>query len=414
VTTTAPDRPASPAASPDLLIREARQRRRRRYLAIALAVAAGAGLVSAALSFLGMGTGHPAAHRHAPPSRSSASPAPPTAPTIPSTVRATVLIWTYQHPTWLEQPGSNRFRRSWKPELAAGDNQPSLIRVGRWLVYVGDGTSAIRVDLSGRPRKLWTNVHAQPGPFMPAAQPGHVWLVFRNQRPGWSRRPERARLVSVPAGRLGQAVRVPTGFQLVAGTDRGLLLTAKFGALELWNPGSQPRPLPRSRPDDGAYAYGFAASPRLIAYGTRCGSPGSGRWQDYIGCRVLRVYDVVTRQLVSIPAPPGTLGWAPYEFNRVFAFAPGGEMIAATAESRSGGPGLYVVRLDRAHPQVSVVPDSPSLALACVAWSPGGSWLFYPGPGSRLWAFQPATGHVRSSTLPSCRDSGVMVAFHSG
>jgi hypothetical protein len=59
-----------------------------------------------------------------------------------------------------------------------------MIRVGRWLVYVGDGTSAIRDDLSGPPRKLWTQVHAQPGPFMPAAQPGHVWLVFRNQRPG--------------------------------------------------------------------------------------------------------------------------------------------------------------------------------------------------------------------------------------
>lgn len=323
-----------------------------------------------------------------------------------------MLIWTYQHPTWLEQPGSNRFRRSWKPVLAVGDYQPSMIRVGRWLVYVGDGTSAIRDDLHGRPRKLWTKVLGQPGPFMPAAQPGHVWLVIRNQRPGGWRHPERARLVSVPAGRPGPAVTIPTGYQLVAGTDRGLLVTAKFDGLQLWNPGSRPTPLPHSRDDGGT--IGFAASPRLIAYGTGCGYPRSGRSQDDVGCPVLRVYNVQTRRLISIPAPPGTLGWAAYEFNRVFAIAPGNEMIAATAESRSGGPGLYVVRLDGARPRVKVVPDSPSLALACVAWAPGGKWLFYSGPGSRLWAFQPATGRVRSSNLPSCRLSGVMVAFHSG
>jgi hypothetical protein len=247
---------------------------------------------------------------------------------------------------------------------------------------------------------------------MPAAQPGHVWLVIRNQRPGGWRRPERARLVSVPAGRPGPTVTIPTGYQLVAGTDRGLLVTAKFDAPELWNRGGRPTPLPHSRDDGGT--IGFAASGRLIAYGTRCGDPRSGHWKENVACPVLRLCNVVTRRLISIPAPPGTIGWAPYEFNRVFAIAPGGEMIAATAESRSSGPGLYVVRLDRARPRVMVVPDSPSLSLACVAWAPGGSWLFYPRPRSRLWAFQPATVRVRSSTLPSCRLSGVMVAFHSG
>jgi hypothetical protein len=317
-----------------------------------------------------------------------------------------VLIWT-QYGTVLIKPGAGRVIHSGRLDYGVGDYQPRLIQTGQWIVYVGHGTQAIKDSLHGPSPKVGSTPM-----FVPAAQTGHVWLVFPNHHGQWWQRPERAELAQVPAGGARAALTLPKGELLVAGTDRGLLLAGKFGALELWNPGSGPRPLPHSRADAGT--YGFASTPRLIAYGTRCGSPRSGRWQDYIGCPVLRLYDVMTRRLVSIPAPPGTLGWAPYEFNRVYAIAPGGKLIAATAESRSGGAGLYVVRLDGAHPQVSVVPDSPSLTLACVAWSPGGSWLFYPGPGSRLWAYQLATGLVRSSTLPSCRDSGVMVAFHSG
>jgi len=156
---------------------------------------------------------------------------------------------------------------------------------------------------------------------------------------------------------------------------------------------------------------GFAASPRLIACGTRCRWPHSGRWHHYLGCPVLRVYNVVTRRLVSIPAPPGTLGWAPYEFNRVFAIAPGGEMIAATAESRSGGPGLNVVRFDRAHPRVSVVPDSPAgpRVRRLVAWR---LMARLPRSGIASSGVPAPTDRVRSSTLPSCRLAGVMVAFH--
>ena len=345
--TTAPpardDRTARLPADPDALIREARRRQRRRYLAIAGALAAAvAGLVSAALAASGSGTGKPIRPTSATSPRPS-RPSPPTAPAIPRSVRATVLIWTYQHPTWLERPGSNGFRHSWKPVIAVGDHQPTLIRVGRWLVYVGDGTSAIRDDLSGRPRKLWTRVRGQPQLFKPAAKPGHVWLTFVNGRL-WPQGQERARLVSVPAGRPGQSVTLPKREVLVSGTDRGLLLMGEYGRLELWSPGDRPRPLPYSGDDS---SFGFAAAPRLIAYGTRCGDAG---------CPVLRVYDVVTGRLVSVPPPPGTLGWTPNNFNGTFLIAPGNAMMAAAAAARSGGPGVYVVRLTAVEPRVTRVP----------------------------------------------------------
>jgi len=398
---------ATPPPDPEVLIREARRRQRRRRLAV-IAVIVAAGLAYGGIALLG-----PAASR---PARPPASvPARPHAtqrlavPSIPQSVRATVLIWTYLHGTWLEQPGSDGFRHSGKPVLSVGDYQPALTHTGGWLVYVGDGTSAIREDLSGRPRKLWTRVSEHLPPFMPAAELGHVWLVFNdhNLQP---RRPEHARLVSVPAGQPGRKVTIPHGYWLVSGTERGLLLSGIRGGLALWRPGSPPRRLPYTR--NGGLSIGFGATARLVAYGTRCDEPAAAR--SYTPqCGILRAYDVVTGRLTSVPAPPGTAAWAPYQFNRIFSIAPGNAMLAATAiaapEARHGH--LYVVRLDGTHPSVIRVPHAAGLLLSCITWSPRGSWLFYPGPGSRLWAYQATTGKVRSSRLPSCRDAGIMIAY---
>ncbi len=400
---------AGRAADPEALIREARRRQRRRRLAVTAAVAVAAGVVSAGVAVFGTGTGRPS-----PPARSAHARHPaarqPDVPPIPRSVGSMVLIWTYQNATWLEQPGTGRLHHSWRPDLAAGDYQPAMIPVGRWLVYVGDGASAIRDDLSGRPRELWTRAGGQTPFFAPAAQRGHVWLVFNEQLR--RHRPERARLVSVPAGRPGPAVTVPPGYRLVSGTNRGLLITGTHGGLALWNPGRAPRPVPHSRNDGGT--LGFAATPRLVAYGTRCRQPAAAHWYTD-QCGVLRVYNVVTGRLASIPAPSGTAGWAPYEFNRVLPVAPGDTMLAATAvpatDARHGR--LYVVRLNSARPRLIPVPHAAGFLLSCLTWSPRGSWLFYPGPGSRLWAFQATTGKARSSTLPDCPWNGIMLAYPS-
>jgi hypothetical protein len=102
---------------------------------------------------------------------------------IPKSVLATVLIWTYLHGTWLEQPGSDAFRHSTEPELSVGNYQPALTWTGGWLVFVGDGTSAGRDDVAGRLQKLLTRFSRHLPPLTPAAEPGHVWLVGGSREP---------------------------------------------------------------------------------------------------------------------------------------------------------------------------------------------------------------------------------------
>ncbi len=58
---------------------------------------------------------------------------------------------------------------------------------------------------------------------------------------------------------------IPHGYLLVSGTDRGLLLSGTRGGLDLWKPGSPPRPLPYSR-NDGS-TDGLGATAQLVAYG---------------------------------------------------------------------------------------------------------------------------------------------------
>ena len=43
-----------------------------------------------------------------------------------------------------------------------------------------------------------------------------------------------------------------------------------------------------------------------------------------------------------------------------------------------------------------------------MAWTPDGSWLLYQGPGGHLWAYQPASGKVRTSRAPCCQYIGML------
>src|SRR5258708_40350318 len=141
--------------------------------------------------------------------------------------------------------------------MRGGDFQPLLITVGRYLVYVGDGTVVIRGDLRGRPRVL-----AKTPFFAPSAVLDHVWLGDL-QRPNAARHV--ARLASVTGGPLGPRVTLPPDTQLIRGTDGGLLLENFSGhgsGLELWSPGSVSQGLP-STPTP---FHAFAATPHLLAY----------------------------------------------------------------------------------------------------------------------------------------------------
>jgi hypothetical protein len=399
---------------PEALIQEARRRQRRRWLAVGVAVAAVlAGVAGVAAGVAGHPPGRPGPRSHprsqvAP--RQAAAPAP-----IPRSVDTTLLMWPAGFgqccgPVAVDNLSTGRLAQSQEPAIGAGDYQPLLTQAGRWLVYVGNGTTAIRDDLSGKPRVLG------PTPFFaPAAAPGRVWL-FQIQH--GMQGPIRAWTVALSGGPPSRPVTLPAGAYLpaVRGTDAGLLLQVRQG-LALWNPGRAPRILPSPQ----NLADGFDATSRLVAYGTGCTSQitAPDAPQDanagYEACKVLRVLDVVTGRLISFPAPPGTAGWVPNGFNLVSAISHDDQMIAAYAAIRPQGAGqvrLYVMRIAGPSRRAIPVPTSAAYLFARTAWSATDTWLFYQGPGGHLRSYQVASGETRASSTPCCQYT-VMVAAPS-
>ena len=155
-------------ADPNALIKEARRRQRIRYLLTA----------GALVAVCGTGTGLYATMRgNPPPPRPSPSPPRPSpavslepaAPRLPP-IAAKVLMWP---PSGVDDLRTGHYIQTDKFELCCGDYQPLMITAGRWLVFVGNGVTAIRSDLSGRPRVLGKTPF-----FAPSATPGAVWLEY--------------------------------------------------------------------------------------------------------------------------------------------------------------------------------------------------------------------------------------------
>ena len=394
---------------PEALIKEARRRQRRRRLAIGVAVVAVLG------STVGVAAGlhEPGSSSHRPGARSPARAAGVPAP-IPRSLGTTVLMWPAGFgsccgPVAVDNLSTGRLAQSQEPAISVGDYQPLLTQVGRWLVYVGNGTTAIRDDLRGNPRVLG------PTPFFaPSAVRGRVWL-FRPR----NGRPTQAWQVPVAGGAPSPTVTLPAGTDLpvIRGTDAGLLLQVPQG-LALWQPGGKPRPLPYSSP--GGISDGFDATARLVAYGTGCTSQATSEAADepnagYDTCTMLRILDVVTGRLVSFAAPPGTGGWVPDGFNLAGAISPAGQLIAAYAAVRPQGLGrvrLYLMPVTGPSAPPAAVPSSAAFLFARTAWSARGSWLLYQGPGGHLWADQVTSGAIRASSTACCRYT-VMVAAPS-
>jgi hypothetical protein len=399
-----------PAPDAEALIREARRHQRRRYAITAGGIAAAAAVLAATLIVLAGGPGGPQgpARRDRPKPAQSAPPSRPGSGIQAITgIRGALLMWQAPGPVAVFSLRDGAQSSYDLAGAGVGDYQPALIKTGRWLVYVGHGTTAIRSDRTGRPRILGTTPF-----FAPAARPGYVWLVDVGRD---RRAPQQARLVSASGAAPGSAVTLPAGRQLVAGTRAGLLLQAPTGRLQLWTPGEAPRPLPYA----ADWADGFGATARLVAYGTGCRStsttpdapqePGGA----YDICRTLRVLSVVTGRIRSFAAPPGSSGWVPDEFNLVDPIAPGDTMIAARAaipSPASDQARLYLLRLKGSHlpgrpsetHRLVAVPRSAGFVLANLAWSADGRWLLYQGPGGHLAAYQPASGQVRSSPAACC------------
>ncbi len=331
---------------------------------------------------------------------------------IPASTATTLLMWPAGAPVftatsgpgaYLDNLAAGTLRQSQRPSISAGDYQPLLIKVGGYLVYVGNGTTAVRADLTGRPRVL-----AATPFFAPAAAPGHIWLENATNLAV-------IRSAAIATDRIGPPVTLPPGSGLVAGTDDGLLLQERSGRLALWKPGAALRPLPYA----ANWAYGIDVSSRFVAYATGCrdGETSSSSPIPTAGfsvCRMLRVLDVVTGRVRSFAAPARTAGWVPNGFFTVSAISDRYQMIAAYAAERPAGAGrvrLYLLRLSGRSARATAVPSSGALLYARTAWSASGGWLLY-GRRGHLWAYQPASGKVRGSGQPCCQYT-VMVAVRS-
>lgn len=412
---------------PEDLIREARRRQRRRWLLAGLAVTvvlAGAGGI--AIAVRSPGHQHRPAHRPGPARAAPARRRPALPGSVPGSVGTSVLMWPVGDPAFGPGYGPRAYLDDLRsgtlslvtngPAFTAGDYQPYLIRAGRWLVFAGSGgTMAIADDLRGRQRVLDGRTEF----FAPSAAPGRVWLEhFSGAAPLQGQGTVRIWQVSVLGGARSPVLTLPRRSSLVAGTEAGLLLEVPQGTdsgLALWYPGGVLRSLPYS-PLRGDL---FDVSARFVAYGSGCQglvTTAAAGQNGYDLCRVLRVYDVVTGRLFSARPPPGTAGWVPGGYNVLGeALAPAGARIAAYAATRPLGRGdglLFVLRLSGPSARPEPVPESAAIAWERRAWSADGLWLFYQGPGQRMWAYQVSRGQVRRSSTRCC-GYVVMAAFPS-
>lgn len=388
----------------EMLIKEARRRQRRRYAVTGLAVLAVlAGVLGA---FAGLhGSGRPRS-ASGPSARSQAShPARTRVPgPIPVSVGSRLLMWPVGGQAggiYLYNPRTGHLGLAPVPGFDPGEYQP-IMASGPWVVYVmTSGVWAVTDEVKGTPRLL-----GKTSLFAPSAAAGHVWLEYGAFGPG----PVTVRSVSIASGRAGSQVTLPAGSRLMAGTNAELLLTPPSGiGIQLWSPGAAPRLLP-----DSSSAQGFAVSAQLVVYDTGCADevtspnlsyePSAG----FTACRMLRVYNVITGSLRSFAAPVGTAGWLASHggFIDASAIAPTGSMIAASAVIHPASQGevrVFVLRLAGRNHRPVDVPSSTAFLWAATAWSANGSWLFYQGQSARLWAYQVATGQVRSSGIPCCQ-----------
>jgi len=397
----------APGPGAEALIKEARRRQHRRYAATGVLVAA---VLAAALgAFAGLhGAGGPP--RVSPPRPGPAAghfTGPRVPPAIPESVDTTVLMW----PAGPRQIDLDNLRTGKlgkaAPVVDPGEYQPIML-VSGWIVYVGDSGVRAAVAVTGK-----TVVLGNALAFAPSAARGHVWLEYGSDQPAAAA--VTIRSVPVSGGHPGAPITLPAGTQLIAGTDAGLLLEPRGGAVGgpfwLWTPGTAPRALPYS-----LAAEGFAVSPGLVAFGTDCASLSTAQSLSYGGnfgyyaCRTLRVLDVVSDRLKAFAAPPGTTGWAPAHGGNwawsASEIAPSGQLMAAEAVLPPQSQGIarvFILHLAGPDTYVTAVPSSAAFLLSVTAWSPDSSWLFYQGPGQHMWAYQVTTGQARSSTTTCCQ-----------
>lgn len=194
----------------------------------------------------------------------------------------------------------------------------------------------------------------------PSATAGAVWLTSYQPGVSLSTAAGTAREVSSTGAPLGPPVRLPAGYVIDQGTDRGLLLApaspqSGTPVYQLWDPAD-----PRA---GRTFAAVLAASPTELAWTSRCDPT----------CQV-QVLSLVTgrRAVIRLPAANSAASGA---------FSPGGALLALQVSSGdSGDDGALAMRLEVASAatgQLTAVPGIfvSSDALVGFGWPASGDSL---------------------------------------
>jgi hypothetical protein len=190
----------------------------------------------------------------------------------------------------------------------------------------------------------------------PSAATGALWLTSYPPGASMSTAAGTAQEVSVAGAPAGPRVRLPAGYVIYRGTDRGLLLApaapSGTATYKLWSPAA---PHAVSRTFDGV----LAASARQVAWATRCAPV----------CRV-QMLDLATGQqtVISLPGASSAVNGA---------FSPDGKFLTLQESYLNlGDDGALAMQLDvvsTASGKLSVVPaiQVSSDALVGFGWPDG-------------------------------------------
>jgi hypothetical protein len=346
---------------------------RRLAMIAALLVVVGGGAV-----YLGR-QGHQQAPAAAQPTSVTASPAPAQAgpdilslPPEPNGIAGPTLAWDGSlrlpvagtQPAWFSPASGRTARIGGLPADRSGYQFTRV--VGGWAVQASPARPAGCGSCAGPPVPVWLladGAHSvsragTASLVAPAATTGAVWLTSYAPGASMTTAAGTAREAGT-AGGLTRPVRLPRGYVIVQGTDRGLLLAPvgqqPAAAYKLWDP-SDPR---ASQAFDGV----LAASPGEIAWTSQCA----------LECSV-QTLDLATGRHTVIALPAGTSAGSG-------TFSPDGRYLALQVSfGNSGDGGEMATQLEiapAAGGRLTVMPGTwaSSDALVGFGWPASGDSL---------------------------------------
>lgn len=265
------------------------------------------------------------------------------------------------------------------PELALGDSQFRIVRVGSKLVFRGSTSHSTgsdvatfamelgvlashhpRLDLAERPRNIGDSWY-----FAPSAVEGRVWLAILDpESPGTVRALAGVKEVTADGEVTVPYTPLPSDrwSSLVGAVSGGLVFQGADG-LEVWDPSTRTVALRVPGP------FAVATRGNQIA------------WCDF-GCEEVHVTDLATAEDIAI-APEG--GFA-FEETYYGAFSPDGSLLAVPV-SGDGGRRVALIDVERGTSNVideSVLDESYGF----ITWSSSGDRLFFNAGNAGVMTYE--------------------------